>query len=315
MPEFAAALADGAVSVGHVDVITHAVNKLDPADRDRFAARSEFLAGVAERSTVGEFARTVRLELLRTQHDDGLERLARQKRDTYLKTWVDPVTGMWCLRGEFDPETGATLANRLAKTIEKLFHDHTPDTAPTDPLDKQHHLRALALAALATGTGSGAAAVDMSILIDYTTLTNGPHDGSLIDLGLNITLPLDTIQRMACLADITPIIVGADGVHLHLGHDTRTANRHQRQALRAMYHRCAIHGCDTTFEHCQIHHIHWWRHQGPTNIDNLLPLCNRHHHYAHEGGWKLTLAPDRTLTITQPNGTTMTHAPPKALAA
>jgi hypothetical protein len=35
----------------------------------------------------------------------------------------------------------------------------------------------------------------------------------------------------------------------------------------------------------------------------------------HEGGWILHLAPDRTLTITKPDGTTTINAPPTQRAA
>jgi hypothetical protein len=73
--------------------------------------------------------------------------------------------------------------------------------------------------------------------------------------------------------------------------------------------------CDTPFEHTQIHHVTWYTLDGLTNIDNLLPLCGRHHHLVHEGGWQLHLAPDRTLTITRPGGNTSTHGPPLARAA
>ncbi|MCB1134438.1 MAG: hypothetical protein KDN05_25205, partial [Verrucomicrobiae bacterium] len=38
--------------------------------------------------------------------------------------------------------------------------------------------------------------------------------------------------------------------------------------------------------------------------DNLIPLCSRHHHVVHEGGWTLELASDRTLTIRQRDGRT-----------
>jgi hypothetical protein len=55
--------------------------------------------------------------------------------------------------------------------------------------------------------------------------------------------------------------------------------------------------------------------QGLTNIDNLVPLCRRHHHLVHEGGWKLHLDADRTLTVTQPDGHTTIHGPPKIRAA
>ena len=315
VPQFGVALADGVVSVAHVDVIAAAVGKLDAMERERFAGRGEFLLGVAERSTPGEFARTVHTEILRTQRGDGLERLRRQKQATYLKTWVDKTSGMWCLHGEFDPETGATLNTRLVRTIEKLFHDTTPDTTPTDPLDKQHHLRALALVALTDGTGANPGGIDISILIDSTTLLHGPHEGTVVDCGLPIDLPIETIRRMACLADITPIIVGADGVNLHLGNTTRLANRQQRRALRAMYRTCAVTGCCVAWDYVVIHHLNYFRNRGPTDIDNLLPLCRKHHHCAHEGAWHFTLATDRTLTITLPDGTIMCNSPPKALAA
>jgi hypothetical protein len=52
-----------------------------------------------------------------------------------------------------------------------------------------------------------------------------------------------------------------------------------------------------------------------TNIDNLVPLCGRHHHLVHEGSWKLHLAADRTLTITRPDGHISIHDPPRTLAA
>lgn len=315
LPEFGEALAEGLVSAAHVDVVASAFGKLDADEQHHFATRGEFLAGVARRSTPGEFARTVRTEVLRTQRGDGLERLRRQQQATYLKTWVDQASGMWCLHGEFDPETGARLHNRLTRTVEKLFHDTVPDTAPRDPLDKQHHLRALAMVAVIDGTGAKPGVVDMSILIDSTTLVAGAHDGTVIDCGLPIDLPIDTIRRMACLADITPVIVGADGVHLYLGGTTRLASPAQRRALRAMYRTCAIPGCCVTWDQLVIHHLVYFRHQGPTDIDNLLPLCTKHHHCAHEGRWQLSLAADRTLTIALPDSTTMCHGPPKALAA
>ena len=40
-----------------------------------------------------------------------------------------------------------------------------------------------------------------------------------------------------------------------------------------------------------------------------MPLCSRHHHVVHEGGWTLKLALDRTLTITQPDGTIYAEVP------
>ena len=73
-----------------------------------------------------------------------------------------------------------------------------------------------------------------------------------------------------------------------------------------MYDTCAIPGCAVSSRHCQPHHIHWWRHLGDTDLDNLILICSTHHHNVHEDGWHLHLAPNRALTITYPNGTTQT---------
>ena len=54
----------------------------------------------------------------------------------------------------------------------------------------------------------------------------------------------------------------------------------------------------------------WWRHGGNTDLHNLIPLCSKHHHAVHEGGWKLTMHPNRSLTITYPDQTTHTTGPP-----
>ena len=304
-------LGHGDTSGGHIDVVSRALRPLSVEQRDRLAERGEVLALAAAQLSRDEFARAVRAEIRRIDNDDGVDRLQRQRRNTSLRSWIDRDTGMWCLHGEFDPETGALLDGRLRSTIEALFHDHQPDTCPTDPLLKQHHLRALALVALCTGHASSGR-IDMSVLIDAETLLHGEHPDTVIDCGLPVDLPVDTLRRWACLADITPIIIAADGISLYLGRTTRTANRAQRRALRAMYRCCAIPGCTAVFDNCQIHHLTWFRHLGTTDIDNLLPLCHKHHHCVHEGGWKLALDTRRNLTITYPNGTIMTTGPPSA---
>jgi hypothetical protein len=91
-----------------------------------------------------------------------------------------------------------------------------------------------------------------------------------------------------------------------MGHCKRLANREQRRALRAMYRGCAHPDCNVTFDRCHIHHVRPWEDVGPTDLDNLLPLCFEHHHLVHEGGVHLTIDASRTLTWQQPDGTVRT---------
>jgi 5-methylcytosine-specific restriction endonuclease McrA len=74
-------------------------------------------------------------------------------------------------------------------------------------------------------------------------------------------------------------------------------------------------GCRVPFERCHVHHIRYWEDGGPSDLWNLVPLCNTHHHCVHEGGWQLTI--DRrtyVLTITRPDGSIETTGPPHARA-
>ena len=142
------------------------------------------------------------------------------------------------------------------------------------------------------------------MLIDYATLADGLHPHSVCETSDGHPVPPETIRRLACDATILPTVLGTDGAVLDQGRGRRVATADQRRALRAMYRTCGYPGCTVRFGDCEIHHvIAWIRQRGPTNLDNLLPLCARHHHDVHEGGWQLRLHPDRTITLHHPNGT------------
>jgi hypothetical protein len=260
--------------------------------------------------SANEFGRQVRRHVDAIVRDGGVSRLERQRRDTRLRTWVDRHTGMWRLSGEFDPETGLQLASRLQAMTNALFHQATPAEAPTDALAKQQYLAAHALVRLTEGR-HGKTSTEVMVLIDATTLISGEHENTVVDLGFDIELPVETIGRMACCADVVvPVITATNGINLHLGRARRFPNQAQRRALRAIYPTCAIPGCGVAFNKTRIHHVIPWDDGGPTDIDQLVPLCDQHHHAVHEGASTLHLAPDRSLTITYPDGTTRTTGPP-----
>ncbi len=314
IPQLADALANGGTTGDRVDTFAKATHGLTPDEMDKVAEHGDVIAAAAVNATERQYRETIERIVGRARHDDGLDQLARQRRATRLRWWTGS-DGMWNLAGTFDPVRGAELEGRIRNAIETLVHGAAPDDAPDDPLERQQHLAALALLAVTEGRGTSGLP-DVTVLVDEQTLVDGcRHEHSLVDAGLGrFGLPIETVRRWACLGTITPVVVGADGVRLFLGRETRLANRAQRRALRALYRTCAL--CDVPFEHTQAHHVSWYElHHGTTDIDNLLPLCSRHHHLVHEGGWQLTLAPDRTLTVTRPDGHTFATGPPRVRAA
>jgi hypothetical protein len=82
-----------------------------------------------------------------------------------------------------------------------------------------------------------------------------------------------------------------------------------------MYRHCAHPDCRVPFADCFVHHVTPWEHDGPTDLANLLPVCGIHHHQVHEGGWRLTIDRDRTLTWRRPDGRLDTRVPFQPLRA
>ncbi|MEO6651779.1 MAG: DUF222 domain-containing protein [Ilumatobacteraceae bacterium] len=325
VPSFADALDDAAITAAHVDALTRAGKSLDDdAQRTELFDRVAGLVDVAAAATVEEFRRRLSLELRAVQRDDGMARLERQRRNTRLRTWVDN-DGMWRFSGQFDPVTGVALAARLDAAVQAMFAESVPDTCPSDPIEKQHHLRALAFARLLSSDGDSEAGVgvrpgrpEFVVVIDASE--GDGTGGPTVDWGIPVEVPGRVVASMAADADVHAVVV-RNGVVIHapgrldLGRSTRLANRAQRRALRGFYRGCAIPGCSVPYDRCKLHHLIWWRHGGHTDLSNLLPLCAHHHSKVHDHQWVVELGPRRELTIRFPDGTIHNTGPPNRRAA
>lgn len=316
-PSLAGALADGQITAGHVDAVTRGKKKLDADQVAEFLDRADALSDVAAAATVGEFSRRMDFEVRRMQRDDGEDRLVRQKKATRLSTWTDG-DGMFNLRGIFDPELAVKLAARLDAALASLFSEEVPEHCPADNVEKNRFLAAHALARLVTGTASvrgGRPELIAVIEADAPEVT-----GPVVEWSIPVELPPSVIAALAAEADIHGVVV-RNGVivyapgELNLGRRTRLANRDQRRALHALYRTCAIPGCDVRYDICKLHHVTWWRHGGRTDLDNLLPVCSRHHTKIHHDDWVVELGPRRQLTLRLPDGTIHNTGPPSRRAA
>jgi hypothetical protein len=136
------------------------------------------------------------------------------------------------------------------------------------------------------------------------------HVPGLVD---PILLPTATIDRFLCDASLTPVITttatstgcgsgpAAEWVQhlrqsartvLYVGRAHRTAPVRLRRALEVRDQHCAFPDCNVEVSRTHAHHVReWFRDNGPTNLDNLVLLCGRHHHTVHEGRWRITPTP------------------------
>lgn len=308
-PRLRDAVLAGDVSAHHLDVVTRAVRHLDEQSKRVLRTDEARLVGIARCASPDSFSRAVQLAALRAEQQTGVDTGERQRRRTWLRHWVDNDTGMVRLHGELDPESGLRLVGRLQRVVQTLFSSGHAHPTTNDPADKPAHLNALALVALVCDSAdanvtpiSGAGTrTDVSVVVDIDTLRHGLHSKSLISTGTDIDLPVETVRRLACDARIIPVVMSSAGVALDMGRATRIATPQQRKALEAMHSTCAVPHCAVPVAGCEPHHIDYWVNGGPTDLANLIPLCNEHHRCVHEGGWRIKLDEGtRRVTVTMP---------------
>jgi hypothetical protein len=315
VPVFAEALSAGQVGTEHVDALAAAVAVLDDDTRTALFDRDSSLLGIAMHSTPEQFGRHVRSTIRTLELCAGVERNLQQRRDTYLTRRHNPATGMVEGRFALHPELASQIFTAVDREVAAMLTDGERRLDP-EYVNRTVNRNRLAAEALGTLVAGGhqqrrPLEADITVIIDGHTLATGHlHPHSVCETGDGFDLPPSSVQRLFCTGSFTPVIVRSDGTVLDAGRTIRTANRTQRRALRAMYRTCAAPECDVPFHRCEIHHIHWYERGGRTDLDNLIPLCSRHHHLVHDLGWHLHLAPDRTLTITPPGGTPPSGTPP-----
>ena len=310
-PALAEALSSGAISGAHADALANATSKLTPDVRAALVDRHRDLAKRATKTTPEEFGRHCRRLADQLSGDDGLSRSERQRRETRLRHWVDEVSGMYRIDGRFDVETGTKVFTALNLEIEALRANCSDSAVVGDLATDNEHLAAHALSALLSAghRERRPGIAEVCVHVDDRTIRDGLHELGVCEFADGTQIPVGMARRLACEAEIIPIVYGAAGEVLDVGRGQRLANRAQRRAARAMHRTCAWHGCRVAFERCHLHHIVPWHAGGRSDLANLVPLCSRHHHRVHEGGWTIRFDTERTLHITRPDGTLHASVP------
>jgi hypothetical protein len=301
-PEMASVLAAGDTTAAHVDALGRGL-KIAGAEREAFMAHLPELVEASTTMTASEFSHLVTETAKSVVTDDGLSTFERQKRETFFKM-RNEADGCLSVSGKFDPISASILKSKIGRLVENMFHSGDKEV-PVEVMpwiEPNDHRQAQALIALVNGAidtvSDVPARAEIVVHVDLETLQHGLHAGGTCRTALGADLPVETVRRLACEAEILPVVLDGRSVPIDVGRSKRLATIHQRRALEAIHPTCAIPDCEVIFDHCNVHHIDYWENGGATDLNNMVPLCSRHHHAAHEGGWKLELNPQtRELTI------------------
>ncbi|MFF0267175.1 DUF222 domain-containing protein [Kribbella sp. NPDC004536] len=150
--------------------------------------------------------------------------------------------------------------------------------------------------------GFGAKA-NITVTIDLDDLKTATADAigqTVYSNGLSAA----AIRRLACDANVIPIVLGSRSEPLDVGRCERLVTKPIRRALNTRDRGCVVCGAPPVM--CDAHHLTHWIDGGITAVWNLALLCRRHHTDVHNGHWHLTITND-TVHVTRP---TWANPPP-----
>ncbi|MEJ2890923.1 HNH endonuclease signature motif containing protein, partial [Actinomycetospora aeridis] len=239
------------------------------------------------------------VQLLR--HRNGTLDLRARLSDVIAATMIDD--GFEVMSRPAGPDDHRDVAVRRAEALKELFahafgpgglitdtrHEPRPDqpatpepagwthneptdepTEPTEPVDGRDGLipaprrpepEQPARAASTAGTAAGAGRALIAVTIDHDWLRRAVGHGVLDDQQL---VDAATLRRLACDADVIPLILGSRSEPLDIGRRSRTVPDAIRRALTVRDQGCAFPGCPRRPRRCHAHHIRFWGHGGPT---------------------------------------------------
>jgi hypothetical protein len=206
-----------------------------------------------------------------------VDRQRQRRRLSMSQTYED----MWSLSGMLDTESGHVVATALRTVAE-------PGNLDADDTRTHPQRMADAVAEIArfwldhsecVGT-SGGDKPHVTVIVDYAHLVEAVGGPARVE---DAPITHDALRRLACDAGIVRVVLDGEGQPLEVGRKVRTVTPAIRRALDLRDRGCRWDGCDAPLGWCDAHHLVHWADGGPTNLDNMVLLCRRHHTATHEG--------------------------------
>src|SRR5580693_183993 len=287
LPESHQAVVDGAIRIAHLATMARTAEALG----DRFDEK--VLVEKAKENSPGKFFYICH----HARHAADAKAYAAEQADQAaqrrlkLSRWMD---GSVLISGQLDPIGGAALLSVIVPLARKMGpHD--------DRCLEQRN--ADALVELASGGGSQAQIQVTSSLETLLALAGAPA----AEMEHCLPVSSKTIERLACDSSIARVLLNSESLVIDVGRSKRVVSGPGRRALTARDGHCIWRECDRPASRSAAHHLVHWIHGGPTDLDNLVLLCHRHHWMVHEGGWQIVRGEDGKIVTIPP---TVNFGPP-----
>jgi hypothetical protein len=277
----AAAVATGAVSLEHAQIIRQTVDQLPYALQAEYEARFE--AELVEHAHTLDPVELNRLatRMLQQLDPDGALTEAdheRQRKFTYTKN----PDGSSTSASHFDPTVTALLDAFLdAHAAPVPSIDGTPD--PRRPGQRNHDALKDGLTRLVNGDRVGGGA---QLLITMTADDFESRQG-LATTGHGDLISVPRALELAADGQVMCVQFDAHGGVMSYGRNRRLVSPAMRMAITARDQGCTFPGCDCPPAWTQAHHFREFiADLGPTSIDNCGLVCGYHHREFRKRGWK-----------------------------
>ena len=294
MPDVRDALTEGEISLANAKTLAQASEKVSAAQVERDGDLLDKAASLSPE----QFSREAGRWVAQRQDDGGEGEYRRQRARRRLNIW-NGDNGMVHLRGELDPVAGAKMRTRLLKEAERLRRGDVGNPGGEQRTLPQRLVDALetltAPSSSADGHGSRPSA-DITI-VQHLSPEGDKAFAEIADGGV---IPQSVLEEQFCNAKIVGVVFSSKGLPLWRGPALPRPTKAQMDALIARYGGCG--GCGEHSAVCQAHHIRPRSQGGPTDIDNLMPLCWGCHDKVHYYDWQVVR-----------NGDLHTIAPPERI--
>lgn len=292
-------LAEGRLTLGQASELAAAVTE---RTKDVIADHEPVLVGQAHRLGLHALHRLVAYWRRHADADGVRPREKAEHNGLSIGSRPGP-DGLVRVVGRFTPED----ASLIRKTVDAIAgppnaHDHRPvperrADALVDLCDAFHRGR----------VRGGRARPHLVITVPLATIQGHGSEPGVGDDG-TLCSPA-TIDRLACDAWVTRIVLDARGVPIDVGRTCRTPTRAIWQALVARDGGCTHLYCDRPPEWCDAHHVGTdWCDGGITSVDTLALGCRRHHRLLHQG-WHIEMIDGHPVWF-RPDGTPLTRDGP-----